>query len=155
MTNHCTKLKQEGYARNYCFERHLRLEGIGSKGGIEDAVLFQQQSTCRKSPYDAFWTRDREGWTLDFDPLSERPCHFLHSSTVVSKIPHPIIEISELTQVIADYYLLDGKWSLVSLACTCRALEEQALSTLWSERYQWSLRTLIKSTLPPGILPPL
>ena len=65
-------------------------------------------------------------------------------------MPHPIIEISELTQVIVDHCLLDDKWSLVSLACTCRALEEQALSTLWSE--QSSLVTLIESTLPQGIL---
>ena len=68
-------------------------------------------------------------------------------------MPHPIIEISELTQVIIDHCLLLGdKRSLVSLACTCRALEEQALSTLWSK--QSSLETLIESTLPPGILPP-
>lgn len=65
-------------------------------------------------------------------------------------MPHPIIEIRELTQIIADDCLSDSKWSLVSLACTCRALEEQALSTLWSE--QSSLETLIMSTLPPGIL---
>ena len=65
-------------------------------------------------------------------------------------MPHPIIEISELTQVIADQCLLLGdKQSLVSLACTCRALEEQALSTLWSE--QSSLATLIESTLPPAV----
>ena len=67
-------------------------------------------------------------------------------------MPHPIFEISELTQVIIDYCLPRNKGSLVSLACTCRALEEQALSTLWSE--QSSLVTLVKSTLPPGILPP-
>ena len=67
-------------------------------------------------------------------------------------MPHPIIEINELTQIIAEQCLLGGKQSLVSLACTCRALEEQALSTLWSE--QSSLATLIKSTLPPGISPP-
>jgi len=66
-------------------------------------------------------------------------------------MPHPIIEISELTQLIVDHLLLlDGQQSLVSLACTCRALEEQALNTLWSE--QPSLVILIQSTLPPGIL---
>jgi len=65
-------------------------------------------------------------------------------------MPHPIIEISELTQLVADHLLPDDPRSLVSLACTCRALEEQALSTLWSE--QSSLETLIRSTLPPGIL---
>jgi hypothetical protein len=67
-------------------------------------------------------------------------------------MPHPIIEISELTQVILDHCLLGNEWSLVSLACTCRALEEQALSTLWSE--QSSFVTLIESALPPGILTP-
>jgi len=66
-------------------------------------------------------------------------------------MPHSIIEISELSQLVADFLLfLHGQQSLVSLACTCRALEEQALSTLWSE--QSSLETLVRSTLPPGIL---
>ncbi|KAF9783787.1 hypothetical protein BJ322DRAFT_1219409 [Thelephora terrestris] len=66
-------------------------------------------------------------------------------------MPHPIIEISELAQVIFDHcLLLRDERSLISLACTCRALEEQALSTLWSE--QSSLVTLIESALPPGIL---
>jgi hypothetical protein len=65
-------------------------------------------------------------------------------------MPHQIIEISELTQLVADHLLLVGSKSLVSLACTCRALEEQALSTLWSE--QWSLEILIQSTLSPEML---
>jgi hypothetical protein len=65
-------------------------------------------------------------------------------------MPHPIIEISELTQLTANHLLFVSLGSLVSLACACRALEEQALSTLWSE--QSSLETLIKSTLPLGIL---
>ena len=64
-------------------------------------------------------------------------------------MPHPIIEISELTQLVADRLLLVSPKSLVSLACTCRALEEQALSTLWSE--QSLLETLIENILPPGI----
>jgi len=67
-------------------------------------------------------------------------------------MPRPIIEISELTQLVADHLLLDGQQSLVSLACTCRALEKQALSTLWSE--QSSLDILIESTLPPDVLTP-
>ena len=78
--------------------------------------------------------------------------HTLKLHQTIISMPCPIIEISELTQAIADYCLLDDKRSLVSLACSCRALEEQALSTLWSE--QSSLATLIKSTLPPGIFPP-
>ena len=63
---------------------------------------------------------------------------------------HQIIEIGELMQLVADHLIHDSPKSLVSLACACRALEEQALSTLWSE--QPSLATLVKSTLPPGIL---
>ena len=63
---------------------------------------------------------------------------------------NPIVEISELTQLVVDHLLLDSPRSLVSLACTCRALEGQALSALWSE--QSSLHILIKSTLPPRTL---
>ena len=63
---------------------------------------------------------------------------------------HPIIEITELTQLVAQHLLLDSPESLVLLACTCRALEEQALSTLWSK--QASLVVLIISTLPSDIL---
>ena len=63
-----------------------------------------------------------------------------------------MIEISELTQVIVDHCLLLGnKRSLVSLACACRAPEEQALSILWPE--QSSLETLIR-TFPPGVFAP-
>lgn len=40
-------------------------------------------------------------------------------------LPRPVIEISELTQLFVDHLLLDSPKSLVSLACTCRALEEQ------------------------------
>ena len=70
-------------------------------------------------------------------------------------MPHPIIEISELTQLLVDHLLLVSRKSIVSLACTCQALEEQALSTLWSE--QPSLERLIKSTLPSVFLtdPPI
>ena len=67
-------------------------------------------------------------------------------------MPHPIIEISELTQLTANHLLFVSLGSIVSLACACRALEEQALSTLWSE--QPSLETLIESTLPPGTRSP-
>ena len=62
------------------------------------------------------------------------------------------IEISELMQLVVDHLLFDSPKSLVSLVCTSRALEEQALSTLWSE--QSSLSTIIRSTLPPGTLSP-
>jgi len=78
-------------------------------------------------------------------PTCHRSC--IKTSTTM---PHPIIEISELTQLVANHLLLVSPKSLVPFACTYRALEEQALSTLWSE--QSSLRILIKSTLPPGVL---
>ena len=67
-------------------------------------------------------------------------------------MPHPIIEISELTQLIIDHLLFNNQNGLVSLGCTCRVLEEQALSALWSR--QSSLETLISSTLPIGVLSP-
>ena len=68
----------------------------------------------------------------------------------IHSMPHPIIEISELTQLIVDHLLLDSPKSLVSLACSCRGLEEQALSNLWSK--QSLLEILIGSTLPSGML---
>lgn len=67
-------------------------------------------------------------------------------------MPRPIIDIGELTQLTSDQLLLDSPRSLVSLACSCRALEEQSLSTLWSR--QSSLDALIRSTIPSGILTP-
>ena len=67
-------------------------------------------------------------------------------------MPHPIVEISELTQLVANHLLLDGPESLTSLACTCRALEELALSTPWSK--QSSLTTLAESTIPSAALLP-
>lgn len=77
-----------------------------------------------------------------------RTLFLMHSGSM----SHPIIEISELTQLVANRLLLDSPKSLVSLACTRRALEEQALSTLWSE--QPSLVTLFTSALPSGTLSP-
>lgn len=65
---------------------------------------------------------------------------------------HPIIEISELTQLVADRLLTISPGSLVLLACTCRALKEQALSTLWSE--QRSLKILVEATSPSEIPSP-
>ena len=67
-------------------------------------------------------------------------------------MPHPIIEISELTQLVTDHLLLSDRESLISLAYTCRALKEQALSILWLK--QASLKTLIEAALPSEILSP-
>ena len=85
-------------------------------------------------------------------PLSIIFRTFNHLLMELGSVPHQIIEISELTQLVIDHLLLDSPKSLVSLACTCRALEQQALSILWSE--QSSLGTLIGSTLPHGTLSP-
>lgn len=86
-------------------------------------------------------------------PRASVGCHSgAHTQSYVesTSMPCPIIEISELTQLIADHLLLDDQQALVSLACTCRALRIQALATLWSE--QSSLGILIKCTLSPDIL---
>jgi len=85
-------------------------------------------------------------------PSAQAPTSNLSCTNSPCTMPHPIIEISELTQLVADHLLTDGKQSLVSLASTCRALEEQALSTLWSE--QSLLDILIICTLPPGMSTP-
>jgi len=63
-----------------------------------------------------------------------------HDST-----PHRIFKISELTRLIASQLVLISRRSTVNLACTCRALEEPNLSTLWET--QRSLFTLL------GVLP--
>ena len=66
-------------------------------------------------------------------------------------MPHPIIGISEVAQIIFDHLVTPGRRiALVSLACTCKGLEEQALRTLWSG--QDSVRILVESTLPCGML---
>ena len=61
----------------------------------------------------------------------------------------PVIEISEVAQIIIDYLVQVSPKSVVSLARTCRALEDQALCTLWSD--QDSLETLVENTLLPDI----
>ena len=60
-----------------------------------------------------------------------------HDST-----PHRIFKISELTRLIASQLVLISRRSTMNLACTCRALEEPTLSTLWET--QRSLFTLLK-----------
>jgi hypothetical protein len=92
--------------------------------------------------YDMHHQRD----TLDLTPQRNPvPDH-----TKPTPMPHPIIEINELSQSVIDYLLVLSPKSLVSLACTHRALEEQVLAALWSE--QSSLCTLVRSTLPSGVL---
>ena len=56
-----------------------------------------------------------------------------------------VIKISELAQLIIDCLVQISPESVVSLACTCKALEEQALSALWSD--QDSLQRLVQCTL--------
>lgn len=66
-------------------------------------------------------------------------------------MPLPVFEISELAQLIFDHLAVEGSWmTLVSLACVCKAMEEQALRTLWSHPIK--LQTLVKSTLPHDML---
>lgn len=65
-------------------------------------------------------------------------------------MPCPVLEISEVAQVIIDHLVQVSPKSVVSLACTCRALEEQALCALWSD--QTSLKVLVERTLPVDIM---
>jgi len=62
--------------------------------------------------------------------------------TVHDSTPHHIFKISELTRLIASQLVLISRRSTVNLACTCRALEEPTLSTLWET--QRSLFTLLE-----------
>lgn len=63
-----------------------------------------------------------------------------------SNMPHRIFEIEELARLISHHLVSTDCYSAVSLACTCRSLEEPALSSLWE--LQNSLSTLIRvSTL--------
>ena len=49
-------------------------------------------------------------------------------------MPHPIIKINELSQLVIDHLLAISPKSLKLLACTYNDLEEQALAALWSEQ---------------------
>ena len=46
-------------------------------------------------------------------------------------MPHPIFEIDELLRLIIDELMETSRRTVVSLALTCRSLEEPALSSLW------------------------
>ena len=56
-------------------------------------------------------------------------------------MPHRIFEIDELARLISRHLVSTDPGSVASLACTCRFLEEPALSSLWE--LQDSLFTLI------------
>ena len=63
-------------------------------------------------------------------------------------MPHPIFQIDELLRLIIGELVKTGQQSAVSLALTCRSLEEPTLSSLWKE--QSSLLVLI-AVLPTAI----
>ena len=46
-------------------------------------------------------------------------------------MPHPIFEIDELSRLIIDELMETSRKTVLSLALTCRSLEEPALSSLW------------------------
>ena len=57
-------------------------------------------------------------------------------------MPHPIFYIDELSRPIIDELMETSQRTVLSLALTCRSLEEPALSSLWKE--QPSLNALVK-----------
>ena len=65
-----------------------------------------------------------------------------HDST-----PYRVLNISELSRLIASQLILISPKSAVNLACVCRSLEEPILSTLWE--IQVSFLTLL-GVLPEG-----
>ena len=68
-------------------------------------------------------------------------------------MPSPVIEISEVAQVIIDRFVQVSPKSVVALVCTRKALEELAILSLWSE--QDSLQTLVTIILPDMLSLPL
>ena len=56
-------------------------------------------------------------------------------------MPHPILQIDELLRLIINELVEISQPSVVSLALTCRSLEEPTLSSLWKK--QSSLPDLI------------
>ena len=50
-------------------------------------------------------------------------------------MPHPIVEIDELLRLIIDELVEICPQTTVSLALTCRSLEEPTLSTLWKQQH--------------------
>ena len=49
-------------------------------------------------------------------------------------MPHPIFKIDELLRLIIDELVETSQGSAVSLALTCRSLEEPALRSLWKKQ---------------------
>ena len=132
--------------------RDKRVSPSASRGKSGDQGISQ---TRAYNPLQLIVTRyNPPGRPLAPTYVTRYKARYCPTSFVGQSIHFPDFPRFADAQVIADYCMLDDKWGPVSLACTCRASEEQALSTLWSERYQWSLRTLIKNTLPPGFSPP-
>jgi len=72
-------------------------------------------------------------------------CNALQLIMVDDSTPYRVLDISELTRLIASHLTLINRKSVVNFACACRCLEEPVLSTLW--KAQRSLFTLLK-TLP-------
>ena len=109
-----------------------------------------RQQMYRLRAYLYMYGRARDATT---NPLRPHPAHTLivHNSRVMS-IPMlcPVIDISELAQLVIDHLIDVSPESVVSLACTCKALEEQALRTLWSNQ-PIPLQTLVRSTLIPDM----
>ena len=66
-------------------------------------------------------------------------------------MPHPIVEIDELVRLVIDELVESSPQTVVSLALTCRSLEEPALSSLWREQH--SLTNLIKVLPSVKVLP--
>lgn len=62
--------------------------------------------------------------------------------TVDGSAPNRVFKIVELARLIASQLVLVSQTTTVNLACTCRHLEEPALSTLWETQYR--LDTLLK-----------
>lgn len=96
-----------------------------------------------------------ELWTLL--PLSHFVLNLLTLSSLETKsritsaeMPCPVIETSEMAQVVTDHLVHVSPKSVASLGHIYKALEEQALCALASDRE--SLQRLVQRTLPPDIL---
>ena len=85
-------------------------------------------------------------WTCQSCSCSP-PTRYPHSQTPMANnlntLPHRVFKISELARLVALELVLVSQESVASLACTCRYLEEPALSTLWAK--QVSLSSLLKA----------
>ena len=69
-------------------------------------------------------------------------CNITTTSTLASVIPpplplmsHPIVKIDELLRLVIDELIETSPQTAVSLALTCRSLEEPTLSSLWRQQH--------------------